>query len=69
MSSVKSYENMGRSKRKDFEAPETIVIGRFDFSGEETPKRARYRKMRTRNSNERDVNNCCNCLTGLFTCC
>lgn len=68
MSSVKSHDKIGRSKREDFEAPEAIVIGRFDFSGEQTPRR-KYKKMRVRNGNDRDVNNCCNCLSGLFMCC
>lgn len=68
MSSVKSYDKIGRSKREDFEAPEAIVIGRFDFSGEQTPRR-KYKKMRVRNGNDRDENNCCCCLNGLFMCC
>ena len=68
MSSVKSYENIGRSKREDFEAPEAIVIGRFDFSGEQTPRR-KYRKMRNYDRDKKDCCMCCDCLTELFKCC
>ncbi len=63
MSSVKSHDKIGRSKREDFEAPEAIVIGRFDFSGD--PK---YEKMRNYDRDKKDCCLCCDCLTGLFMC-
>ena len=69
MSSVKSYDKIGRSKREDFEAPEAIVIGRFDFSGEQTPRRKKYKKMQNYDRDKKDCCLCCDCLTELFKCC